>query len=601
MHAALVKLSCRAICSRACRSAVLAGSMALAVSSAFAQRTLHVAPDGTHDSAGFFPDWSGASTSIQAAVNLATNGDVVLVTNYPSPYLLNSNIVVASSITLRSYHDGAADPANTILDGQGQVRCLYLSSPSALVAGFTLTNGTGLGNGGLTHGGGALIAAGILSNCIVAGNIADARGGGVYASGVQSLITDCLVDGNIQTNSVSAAANNGGGGVYLINSARLRRSRITGNRSLYQRYYNGGGGVFLYSLGEITDCLVSNNIADVMGGGVLLHSYAAGQAVRGNVIAANMVTNRVYLSGAYTYGGGLAVYMPASNSLIADCEVAGNTSFAYTGGICLFHSTLQGCIVSNCQVRGNTAVLCGGGIGMNSPVGKGLTNYHLDFQILNSEISDNAMTGDNSRGGGIFANYAGLRVDGCIVRGNQAYSYGGIYYVGPNTNSPYTVRNCLIAGNSATGASGIVGGLQPLENGWIENCTIAGNQAALQYGGMYAGPGSAVTNTICYFNSAPAHPDWSAAAGVSLAYDCFPTNDFVQWPTVITNAPVFVNTNAGDYRLAGGSPGVNAGVNLPWMTGAADLDGRPRLDRLARQVDMGCYEQIPRVTFINIR
>ncbi len=202
-HALLMGWLGREIFPCARRSTMLALGLALTASCAYAQRTLHVAPNGSHDSAGYFPDWAGASTSIQAAVNLATNGDVVLVTNYPSPYLLNSNIVVSSSITLRSYNAGALDATNTVLDGQGLVRCLYLSSVDALIAGFTLTNGNGLGNGGLTHGGGAYIAGGILSNCIVAGNVADTRGGGIYASGVNGLITDSLIAGNIQTNNAS--------------------------------------------------------------------------------------------------------------------------------------------------------------------------------------------------------------------------------------------------------------------------------------------------------------------------------------------------------------------------------------------------------------
>ena len=47
---------------------------------------------------------------------------------------------------------------------------------------------------------------------------------------------------------------------------------------------------------------------------------------------------------------------------------------------------------------------------------------------------------------------------------------------------------------------------------------------------------------------------------------------------------------AGEFRPRAASPCVNAGTNLAWMAAAVDLDGRPRLDQIHAQVDMGCYE-----------
>ena len=51
--------------------------------------------------------------------------------------------------------------------------------------------------------------------------------------------------------------------------------------------------------------------------------------------------------------------------------------------------------------------------------------------------------------------------------------------------------------------------------------------------------------------------------------------------------PLFWNPSAGDYTFGGASPLMNAGVRLPWMEGARDLAGNPRL--LGRP-DIGCYE-----------
>jgi hypothetical protein len=69
----------------------------------------------------------------------------------------------------------------------------------------------------------------------------------------------------------------------------------------------------------------------------------------------------------------------------------------------------------------------------------------------------------------------------------------------------------------------------------------------------------------------------------------------------ITNDPCLVNLAAGDYRLAPYSPCVNAGTNLPWLAEDVDLDGRTRIDRFSRLVDMGCYEHVPQGMILNLR
>jgi len=44
-----------------------------------------------------------------------------------------------------------------------------------------------------------------------------------------------------------------------------------------------------------------------------------------------------------------------------------------------------------------------------------------------------------------------------------------------------------------------------------------------------------------------------------------------------------------------GSPCIDTGAIMPWMTGATDLDGNPRIHD--GQVDMGCYEFVPEPGF----
>jgi hypothetical protein len=55
-----------------------------------------------------------------------------------------------------------------------------------------------------------------------------------------------------------------------------------------------------------------------------------------------------------------------------------------------------------------------------------------------------------------------------------------------------------------------------------------------------------------------------------------------------------VSLAAGDYRLRGDSPCVNAGSNAQ-VRFSTDVDGRARI--LLGQVDMGAYETVPEPVF----
>ncbi len=146
------------------------------------------------------------------------------------------------------------------------------------------------------------------------------------------------------------------------------------------------------------------------------------------------------------------------------------------------------------------------------------------------------------------------------------------------------------------------------------SCTIVENEAGREGGGIYivaeAAPDKArIWNTAVAVNltnggSAAANTADLYLPGTGLTdaffYSCSPTLTNAAQGN-ITNAPVFAAPGAGDFRLAAASPGVNAGTNQSWMAGAADLDGWPRVDRVARLVDIGCYEFIPPATLFMLR
>ena len=214
-----------------------------------------------------YTDWNTAATNIQEAVDAAFSGDQILVTNGTYPYGATANCVVVTNAISISSVSGAAQ---TIIDGGGTKRCVYLAG-GATLTGLTLTNGATSGSGGgvycestgeiiancvlignqtttaYANGGGA--NGGTLSNCVVVGNVAFNVGGGANGSTViQSLI-------------LSNAAPWGGG----VNGCTLTNCVLQGN-SANDIYTGGGGGANGSSL---YNCLLAENSSDYYGGGAL--------------------------------------------------------------------------------------------------------------------------------------------------------------------------------------------------------------------------------------------------------------------------------------------------------------------------------------------
>ncbi len=212
-------------------------------------------------------------------------------------------------------------------------------------------------------------------------------------------------------------------------------------------------------------------------------------------------------------------------------------------------------------------------------------------------------------GGGVWCDGSGT-VSKCIVTGNQAMNGGGVYggtlwrcTLSQNTAQASeevggggygggafegALSNCLVVSNSAYGFwskesdSGFGGGAS---GGRLASCTVVGNFAgAIEAGGVGSGVyGSALTNCIVYDNTGTANN----VEGGTASFTCMPTITFGGAGN-ITNAPLFVNAAVGDFRLAAGSPCINAGTNEDWMIGALDLAGQPRI--VGGTVDMGAYE-----------
>lgn len=180
-------------------------------------------------------------------------------------------------------------------------------------------------------------------------------------------------------------------------------------------------------------------------------------------------------------------------------------------------------------------------------------------------------------------------VENCIVRNGGSCHYGGVCM------TRATLRNCLITGNVGTSEGGNVtykGGLYSL-GCIVENCTIVSNSIIRPdtLAGVYADANTRFYNTIIWGNRnsvglAPTNYSFSGSPAVynSLLEPAYPSGI-----DCISGDPLF-QTSGSNYTLSSGSPCVNRGTNLAWMTTTLtnDLAGNPRIQGGTN--DMGACE-----------
>ncbi len=282
-----------------------------------------------------FTNWPTAATNIQDAVNLATAGDIVLVTNGtyqygggPTGQPVSNRVYVTSPILLQSVNG----PSVTTIEGSNAVvRCVFLAD-GATLSGFTLTNGS-LTTTNLVAYGGAVLCAGtnaLVTNCVIAGNVTTfGDGGGIYSGRA----VNCVL-----SNNVSSLGRGGGAFNTLLSNCVVSSNAAT--------TWQGGG---LYG-GTAVDCLISNNRANHGGGaftGVLVRCVVSQNTApfgQGGGARSCTLTNCVLTANtAGTGGGGGSVTM-------VNCLVYGNfgTNFGHGSGGGVAGGTLVNCtIVSN--------------------------------------------------------------------------------------------------------------------------------------------------------------------------------------------------------------------------------------------------------------
>lgn len=206
-----------------------------------------------------FASWANAATNIQDAIDTASAGDVVWVTNgvYTTggkamDGVLTNRVSLDKPLTVQSVNgpfvttiQGSWDPTTT--NGPLSVRCAWLTN-GAVLKGFTLQKGATRNTGAFSaiRGGGAwcFAANASVANCIISTNAAFSSGCGVYSG----TLFNCAICGNLGGTGAGAADS-----ATLINCSVVSNScsgasnaRLTNCIAFYNNGANWSGGPVYY-------------------------------------------------------------------------------------------------------------------------------------------------------------------------------------------------------------------------------------------------------------------------------------------------------------------------------------------------------------------
>ncbi len=223
------------------RCVALLGMLVMVVDAAVA-RDIHVPED---------------AATVQGAVDMADNGDRVVV----GPGVWAGTVDLhGKAITLESSHGSA----RTVLDAMGRgpaVRLVSGEGARTVIRGFRITGGIGdasVYDVNSRVGGGVVIVGGAptIERCVIAGNDAAYRGGGLYASRSSFTLRACEIRGN---------ASEKGGGVYAFGGTPV----ITGGTIADNKAHFAGGGVFLdRSKADVSGVFFDADVAAYSGGAI---------------------------------------------------------------------------------------------------------------------------------------------------------------------------------------------------------------------------------------------------------------------------------------------------------------------------------------------
>ena len=262
---------------------------------------------------------------------------------------------------------------------------------------------------------------------------------GIYLSGDNNLIRDCLVKDNGQSSEINVNGIKSGAGTTVTDNT------VVGN---------GNSATCSYVYGMVLDksCLVTGN--NVLHNGDSSNSYVQGiYAERGSTIKGNTVNYNGCECNSNTYVYGVKTF--------TDCSVIDNT-VSHNGESADVVRIYGIYVAGNGTISGNT--VCRNG-------------YSADAIIEGIYAGSGCVVSDNSSSfNGYYATsirvYGYFISGGCVVKGNTAYTNG--YNCGGDVYGIYLMEGCFVNDNLASKNNTTNGGINMNNPG---NCTFGTNHA----------------------------------------------------------------------------------------------------------------------------